>query len=79
MNTLAKLHLCSNREEGIRLLNGFTVAELKQLALAVCVPTHGKKADTVARIVESTIGIRLRQDAFGLRLRQDAFASFRRD
>jgi hypothetical protein len=70
MNTLAKLHLCSSREEGLRLLEGLTLAELKLLALAVYAPIHGKKADIATRIVERTVG---------LRLRQVAFASFRLD
>jgi hypothetical protein len=64
MNTLAKLHLCNSREEGLRLIEGMTLAELKPLALAICVPIHGKKANIAARIVENTVGLRLRQVAF---------------
>lgn len=52
------------REEASEMLKGFTGKELKNIAKELSIPVNGvKKADMINKIVEMTVGFKIRQAA----------------
>lgn len=64
LDLMNKLKLISNKEEATEYLSKFKVVELKKIAkeLSIFVKSKSKKSEIIERIVEGTIGSKIKID-----------------